>query len=209
MPRGLPRGTIRRWADGPAILRAMPNTGHADLVLTGGRLFTADAARTWAEAVAVKDGRIVALGGDRDVRSLIGPGTRNIELRGRTVTPGFQDAHVHPIHGGLARLRCNLHDTRGRDACLATVAAYAAANPDVPWIVGGGWTLSGFPGGEPHRDGLARIAPDRPVFLANRDGHDAWVNSRALELGRLADRRGGPGCSGAGQYLQGRPAPPQ
>ncbi|MBE0528367.1 MAG: amidohydrolase, partial [Thermoleophilia bacterium] len=62
----------------------MTNAQHADLVLTGGRLFTADAAKTWTEALAVKDGRITAVGGDRDVRSLIGPGTRHVELRGRT-----------------------------------------------------------------------------------------------------------------------------
>ena len=160
----------------------MPNTQHADLVLTGGRIFTADAAKTWAEALAVKDGRIIAVSGDGDVRSLIGPGTRHVGLRGRTVTPGFQDAHVHPTHGGLARLRCELHDVRGRDACLDVVAAYAAANPDVPWILGGGWTLSDFPGGRPHRHDLDRVAPDRPVFLVNRDGHDAWANSKALEV---------------------------
>ncbi|MHB8892893.1 MAG: amidohydrolase [Candidatus Limnocylindrales bacterium] len=158
----------------------MSNTEHADLVLTGGCIFTADAARSWAEALAVKGGRIVAVGGDRDVRSLIGPGTRHVELRGRTVTPGLQDAHVHPPLAGLARIRCELHDTRGRDACLDIVAAYAAANPDVPWILGGGWTLSDFPGGTPRREDLDRIVPDRPVFLQNRDGHDAWANTEAL-----------------------------
>ena len=150
----------------------MSNAEHADLVLTGGRIFTADAAKTWAQAMAVKDGRIVAVGGDRDVRSLIGARTRHIQLRGRTVTPGFQDAHVHPPMAGLARIRCELHDTRGRDAYLEIIAAYAAANPDVPWILGGGWTLSDFPGGRPGREDLDRIVPDRPVFLQNRDGHD-------------------------------------
>jgi predicted amidohydrolase YtcJ len=163
-------------------LGAMSNAQHADLVLTGGRLFTADAAKTWAEALAVKDGRIVAVGGDRDVRSLIGPGTRHVELRGRTVTPGFQDAHVHPPMAGLARIRCELHDARGKDAYLDIVAAYAAAHPDVPWILGGGWTLSDFPGGRPRREDLDRIVADRPVFLVNRDGHDAWANSKALEI---------------------------
>ncbi len=164
------------------MLRAMTHADHADLVLTGGRIFTADAAKTWAEALAVKGGRIVAVGGDRDVRSRIGPGTRHVELHGRTVTPGFQDAHVHPTHGGLARLRCELHDTRGTEACLEVVAAYAATHPDVPWIQGGGWTLPDFPGGLPRREDLDRIVGDRPVFLVNRDGHDAWVNSNALEI---------------------------
>jgi predicted amidohydrolase YtcJ len=154
---------------------------HADLILTGGRIFTGDAAKTWAEALAVRGNRIVAVGADRDVRPLIGPGTRVIELRGRTVTAGFQDAHVHPTHGGLARIRCELHDARGKDEYLRLIAEYAAANPDREWILGGGWSLADFPGGLPRREDLDRVVPDRPVFLPNRDGHDAWVNSAALE----------------------------
>jgi len=154
---------------------------HADLILTGGRIFTGDAAKTWAEALAVRGNRIVAVGADRDVRPLIGPGTRVIELRGRTVTAGFQDAHVHPTHGGLARIRCELHDARGKDEYLRLIAEYATANPDREWILGGGWSLADFPGGLPRREDLDRVVPDRPVFLPNRDGHDAWVNSAALE----------------------------
>ena len=77
----------------------------ADLVLRGGRIATMDAARRWATALAVQGARIVAVGPDAVVHDRIGPRTRVIELRGRTVTPGFQDAHVHPVHGGLARLR--------------------------------------------------------------------------------------------------------
>jgi predicted amidohydrolase YtcJ len=158
----------------------MPTDATADLVLTGGRIFTADAARTWAEAIAVRGGRIVAVGGDRDVRPLAGPRTRVIELRGRTVTPGFGDAHVHPTHAGLARIRCELHGLRGRDAYLDAIAAYAAAHPDDDWITGGGWSLADFPGGLPRREDLDRVAPGRAVFLPNRDGHDAWVSTEAL-----------------------------
>ena len=155
----------------------------ADLVLTGGRVATMDAARSWASALAVRGGRIVAVGSDAAVGPHIGPSTRVIELRGRTVTPGFQDAHVHPVHGGLARLRCELHDTRGREAYLVAIADYARSHPDEPWIRGGGWYMDDFPGGTPRREDLDAIVPDRPVFLTNRDGHGAWVNSRALEIG--------------------------
>ena len=158
----------------------------ADLVLRGGRVATMDAARRWATALAARDGRIVAVGPDPLVRDLIGPRTRVIDLRGRTVTPGFQDAHVHPIHGGLARLRCDLHDVRGRDGYLEVVADYARTHPDEAWIRGSGWYMDDFPGGTPHRDDLDAIVPDRPIFLTNRDGHGAWVNSRALELAGLS-----------------------
>lgn len=160
----------------------MQTAEHADLVLTGGQVFTADGAGTWARAVAVRGERILAVGTDAAVREHIGPATRVIALRGRTVAPGFGDSHVHPVMGGLARLRCELHDARGAEDYLGIIAAYAAAHPDAAWILGGGWSLADFPGGLPRREDLDRVVPDRPVFLPNRDGHDAWVNSRALAL---------------------------
>ncbi len=160
----------------------MPNADAADLVLRGGRIFTADAAGTWARALAVRGGRLAAVGTDAEATTLAGPHTRVIDLRGRTVTPGFGDSHVHPPMGGLARIRCELHDSRGRDEYLGIVGAYATAHPEAGWILGGGWSLPDFPGGLPRREDLDRLVPDRPVFLPNRDGHDAWVNSKALEL---------------------------
>ena len=158
----------------------------ADLVLNGGRIATMDAARSFASALAVRAGRIVAVGPDASVAANIGPSTRVIHLRGRTVTPGFQDAHVHPIHGGLARLRCELHDTRGREAYLRVIAEYVRTHPDETWIRGGGWYMDDFPGGTPRREDLDTIVPDRPVFLTNRDGHGAWVNSKALALAGIS-----------------------
>jgi predicted amidohydrolase YtcJ len=154
----------------------------ADLVLTGGRIATMDPARSWASALAVRDGRIVAVGPDAAVSPHIGPSTRVIALRGRTVTPGFQDAHVHPIHGGLAMLRCELHEDRLSAAPYDRIAEYAASHPDETWIRGGGWYMGAFEGGTPRREDLDRIIPDRPAFLTNRDGHGAWVNSKALEI---------------------------
>lgn len=160
----------------------MSDDRPADLVLTGGRLATMDAARSWAGALAVRDGRIIAVGTDAAVRGLIGASTRVIELRGRTVTPGFQDAHVHPVHGGLAMLRCDLHEDAQSGPGYDKIDAYARSHPDEPWIRGGGWYMAAFEGGTPRREDLDRIVPDRPVFLTNRDGHGAWVNTRALEL---------------------------
>lgn len=184
----------------------MPNETAADLVLTGGRIFTADAAKTWAEALAVRGGRIAAVGGDRDVRPLVGPGTRVIELRGRTVTPGFGDSHVHPPMAGLARIRCELHGLHGLDTYLAAVAAYAAANPDVDWITGGGWSLADFPGGLPRREDLDRVCPDRPVFFPNRDGHDAWVNSAALARAGITAETADPGDGRIARDPDGTPS---
>ena len=157
---------------------------YADLVFTGGaaggRVFLADAARSTAHAVAVTDGRISAVG--HDLSALIGPGTEVVDLAGGLLVPGFQDAHVHPVWGGLDMLRCDLSALATRDEYLARIAEYAAAHPDDEWILGGGWQMSAFPGGTPTAADLDTVLPDRPAFLPNRDGHGAWVNSRALAL---------------------------
>jgi predicted amidohydrolase YtcJ len=158
----------------------VPST--ADLVLTGGRVLTMDPGRESAEAVAVAGGRIVAVGRSTEVRSLIGPRTRVVELGGRTLLPGFQDAHVHPVMA-VGMLGCSLHDVAPTVAAYGdAIAVYAADHPDLEWIRGEGWYMAAFPGGTPRRDDLDRAVPDRPAFFENRDGHGAWANSRALAL---------------------------
>ena len=154
----------------------------ADLLLTGGAVYTVDAAGTVAEAVAVTTGRITAVGPASELATFAGPATRVVELGGRTVLPGFQDAHLHPLDGGLLSLVCNLHETSSAEDCLVEIGRYAAANPAREWIAGSGWSMDFFPGGNPDKARLDAVVPDRPVYLENRDGHTAWVNSRALEV---------------------------
>ncbi len=160
----------------------MGTNGHADLIFVNGEVYTVDAARTWARAVAVRDGAIVAVGTDDEVADLRGDRTEVIDLAGRMLLPGFQDAHVHPVGGGLDMLQCNLNDHGSKQAYLETISAYAEDHPGEPWILGGGWAQDVFPRGCPHKDDLDTVVPDRPVFLPNRDGHGAWVNSKALEI---------------------------
>ena len=154
----------------------------ADLVLTGGRVMTMDAVRRSAEAVAVRDGRIVAVGRSADVRPFIGSRTRVVQLARRTVLPSFQDAHVHPIMA-VGLLQCPLYDlSPTTEAYVEAIAACATGHPDLDWVRGEGWYMAAFPGGTPRREQLDRAVPDRPAFFLNRDGHGAWVNSRALAL---------------------------
>lgn len=166
-----------------------------DFVLTGGSIFTADAALTVAEAVAVHDGRIAWVGPAAQAAAQIGPGTRVLELEGRTVLPGFQDAHCHPAEGGVESRRCTLNDAYSREACLETIAHYAAEHPELEWVVGSGWSIDSFERGTPSRADLDAILPDRPAYFDNRDGHGAWVNSRALAragiTGETPDPSGG------------------
>ncbi|MBX7468040.1 amidohydrolase [Streptomyces sp. MAG02] len=156
----------------------------ADLVLTGGPVLTLDAARSRATTVAVTGDRITAVGHD-EVRELIGPKTQVVDLAGKLLIPGFQDAHVHPVSAGIELARCDLTGLRTATETLDAVRAYADAHPEQEWITGGGWSMEAFEGGSPTRDLLDRVVPDRPVYLPNRDHHGAWVNSRALAAAGL------------------------
>lgn len=160
---------------------------HADLVFTGGPVFTANTVRSRARSVAVKDGRIVAVGGD-EIGDLVGPSTEIVDLHGRMLIPGFQDAHVHPVWGGLDMLRCDLAELATAPEYLDAIGRYVAEHPADEWILGGGWQMSAFPGGTPTAEALDAVTGDRPAFFPNRDGHGAWVNSAALRLAGI-DRR--------------------
>ena len=132
-------------------------------------------------AVAVRGGRIVAVGSDSEIKSFAGTRTETVDLRGRMLLPGFQDGHIHPASGGLERTRCDLNVARTPSAYLAAIASYAATT-DAPWILGGGWSMEAFPGGCPTAAELDTVVADRPVFLPNRDHHSAWVNTAALKI---------------------------
>ncbi|MFE2015071.1 amidohydrolase [Streptomyces sp. NPDC059491] len=156
----------------------------ADLVFTRGPVFTADPARTRATSLAVVGERIAAVGHD-EVRDLIGPGTEVVDLTGKLLLPGFQDAHIHAVGGGKELAECDLTGTVGVAEYLERIRAYAEAHPDKAWITGGGWSMESFDGGMPTRQLLDSVVSDRPVLLSNRDHHGAWANSRALELAGL------------------------
>jgi predicted amidohydrolase YtcJ len=186
-------------------VRPDPSEPSADLVLLGGRIETMDPRRPRAVALAAKDGRIVAVGEDPEVRRWIGRPTRVVDLRGRTVTPGFGDAHVHTVSSGLERLRCDLSGLRGLDRYLEAVVSYGAAHPDEPWIVGGGWSMADFPGGIPTAVDLDRVVPDRPIYLESRDGHTAWVNTRGLEVAGITSTTVDPADGRIERAADGRP----
>jgi predicted amidohydrolase YtcJ len=156
-------------------------TTEADLLIVGAPVYTADPARPWADAVAVRAGRVAAAGPEREVAALRGPATRVLRLDGGLVLPGFQDAHVHTAAGGLELAQCDLHEVEP-EGYAAAVARYAAGHPGVPWVLGGGWVMDAFGTAGPHLATLDAVVADRPVLLESTDGHSAWVNSRALEL---------------------------
>lgn len=152
---------------------------QADLLFADGPVLTPDGPTT--TSVAVVGDRIIAVG-DTAARELTGPRTEVVNLAGRLLLPGFQDAHIHPVPAGLELTQCDLTGARTAGETLAAVRGYADAHPDREWITGGGWSMEAFEGGTPAKGLLDALVPDRPIYLLNRDHHGAWVNSRALEL---------------------------
>ncbi|MET7542734.1 amidohydrolase family protein [Streptomyces sp. NPDC005507] len=169
----------------------MPDTAPADLVFTGGPVHTFSPARSRATSVAVRGERIVAVGHD-EVRELVGPATEVVDLKGKLLIPGFQDAHAHPVGGGLELGQCDLSGATTLDEYRSRISAYAQAHPDTEWITGGGWSMEAFPGGLPTAAELDALVPDRPAYLVNRDHHGAWVNSRALQAAGIDARTPDP-----------------
>ena len=155
----------------------------ADTVFTNGYVYTVDADRSLAEAVAVTDGNIIYVGANAGAADHIGANTKVIDLKGRMMLPAFQDSHIHPIGAGIEASACDLNGLNDLAAYRSVIGEYASANPDIEWITGGGWAMSVFgPGGSPSKTVIDELVPDRPVFLSSQDGHSGWANSRALEI---------------------------
>jgi predicted amidohydrolase YtcJ len=155
----------------------------ADLALRNGAIYTVDGARSWAETVAIDDGRIVYVGTDAGAKDWIGPQTQVVDLKGRMVVPGFQDVHIHPISGGIEANGCDLNAATTVEEYLAVIKKYADEHPEELWIKGGGWSMASFgPGALARKELIDAVVPDRPVILWSRDGHTTWVNSKALEV---------------------------
>jgi predicted amidohydrolase YtcJ len=180
--------------------------GQADLVLTGGKIRSPAHPSGFVQALAVRGGLICSVGTDEEIREVTGPRTRVVDLGGRLAVPAFGDAHVHAAAGGLESLRCNLAGLRTRQESLAVVARHCAGLGPGDWVLGGGWTMSAFPGGLPTAADLDPVAGGRPAFLPNRDHHSAWVNTAALERAGVDERTPDPPDGRIERDAAGRPA---
>jgi predicted amidohydrolase YtcJ len=184
-----------------AVLFVVPSIASAqqqvaDLVVTGARIYTVDDTRPVAEAMAVRDGRIVFVGSDRGALTFRGANTRLLELNGHTVIPGMIDAHAHLDGLGTALRTVDLVGTRSYDEVIARVAARARELPAGSWVVGRGWDQNQWGDTRfPAHDALSRAVPAHPVYLTRVDGHAALVNEAALRAAEVtattADPDGG------------------
>jgi predicted amidohydrolase YtcJ len=147
------------------------------ILFTNGSVFVGGGFAPRGTNVLISGDRITAVGTTVELQ-----GAEIVDLDGGTLLPGFIDSHAHPVFGGMQLLGCDLTAATDPAWYLRIIDRFARENPDREWITGGGWSLPAFPGGIPTRQALDSVVSDRPVFLQNRDGHGAWVNSKALEL---------------------------
>jgi predicted amidohydrolase YtcJ len=155
---------------------------YADRIFRDAPVYTADMRRPWAEAIAVREGRIVYVGDASGLLPFIGPDTEIVSLPHGLILPAFRDGHIHPLTGSLAFLECRLTGPADREAYLTQIARYSRSNEDQPFLRGGGWLPDAFPDRGPSRQDLDAVVSDRPTLLKSMDGHSAWVNTAALTL---------------------------
>jgi predicted amidohydrolase YtcJ len=166
---------------------------QADLVLFNADIHTMDAAAPRVRAIALASHRVLAVGSDADMRSLLAQRGQAIDVRGRTIVPGFTDAHLHFVSYGINLNRIDLANALTLEEALGRVRAQAAETPAGHWLQGHGWDHTLWPGGAfPARQDLDPVAPQHPVFLARKCGHAGWANSRALELAGITSETPDP-----------------
>lgn len=171
----------------------MPHPAPAEVVFRNGVIHPVAKGVPPTDALAVQGDRIVALG--EDAKALEGRGTEVVDLAGGALLPGFQDAHIHAVAGGLQQLGCDLEGVHTLDDYRDRIARHAAAHPEDEWLEGAGWYGDVFVGGYPHREELDRIAPNRAVVMVSHDAHGVWASSEALRRAGIdehtPDPRGG------------------
>ncbi|MFT5112901.1 MAG: putative amidohydrolase YtcJ [Parasphingorhabdus sp.] len=150
-------------------------------LITGGRLFTADADNPWAEAIIIRGSKIDYVGDLSNLPDLSDESVEQIDLQGGLVVPGFVDGHVHVAMTGAAMLKAQLQGAGSLHEILRRVQAWADVNPDEPRVLGTSWVHSDIPDAAPTRQMLDDIVSDRPVYLEAFDYHSSWVNTAALE----------------------------
>jgi len=166
----------------PFVAQGALGASAADEIFSHGRFYTPEG---WAQAVAVKDGVLIAVGTEDAVAKFKGEKTRVVDLHGAAVLPGLHDMHVHPTGAGLTQLACNFPQGSALSTVLAAVKRCAGQHAKGAWIVGGQWDSSSL-GRTPDRQTLDAVSPDNPVALTDISGHSVWANTRALQLAGIA-----------------------
>ncbi len=153
---------------------------YADVILRGGAIHTMDPSRPLAQAVAIAQGRILAVGGERAIAQHAGPKTRIVELEGRMVLPGLHDAHMHPMSAGVWLLRCRLNDALNAAELRRTIKNCAAKSSAKEWFIARGWRDDMLERDSPAR-AFEGIVEQRPAMMLSAQGERMWLNARAFD----------------------------
>lgn len=154
---------------------------YADIVFKNGFIYTVDSSDTKAEALAIKDDKIIFLGNNDEIVNYIDTKTRVIDLKGKLVLPGFIDSHCHAISSFRYFYELNLYGLKTAAEIQAAIKKYLAAHPDARYIKGRGWSNTDFPKTGPDKKIIDEVVKDLPVSFSSEDGHSKWVNSKTLE----------------------------
>jgi predicted amidohydrolase YtcJ len=157
----------------------------ADTVIVNAKVYTVNPGQPWAEAVAVREGRVLFVGSTQDALRHKASGTQVIDAGGRLVLPGIEDSHVHFVSGSSNLSKIDLAGIKTVEEIQAKIRAFAQEHPEASWVQGRGWMYPVFPGNMPHKRYLDEVVPDRPAYMRCADGHSSWVNSRALALAKI------------------------
>ena len=157
--------------------------GTSKIILRNGKVFTADASIPWAESIVIQGNEFTAVGKDVDIKPFMSPDVEIIDLCGKVVLPGFNDAHTHYIGALIHEAAAfDLHGVQSISAAQERLRRFSFEHPDRDWLYGLRWDINKFEGGRfPTRDDLDRVESQRPIAIRDIDGHSAWVNTRALE----------------------------
>src|SRR5260221_9769638 len=170
----------------PPLMASDPPAHPADVMITNARIYTVNPQQKWAESIAVRGVKIIAVGERKQVEALRGPATKVIDAQGRLLLPGFTDCHIHFMDGSLGLTRVDLNGATTVAEIQKRVKAYADSHPARPndaWIQCMGWTYPTFaPSALPNKKILDDILPYPPVYLVAFDGHSSWANSKALAM---------------------------
>ena len=178
------------------IFTDIPNTyakAVSNLILINAKIYTVNDQQPWAEALVISDGDIIFVGNNHDALNYKNSRSQIKDLQGKMLLPGFHDIHVHPVHGGVTYLQCNLSGIKGLENLLIKIQSCADNNPDSDWVLGGGWAIDNFAANTlPDKALLDQIITNKPIALKSSDGHSLWVNSRALKISKISAKTKDP-----------------
>ncbi|REG84491.1 amidohydrolase [Algoriphagus antarcticus] len=162
-----------------------PTENPPALILHNAKIWTGENESSFVEAIAIRDSLIVATGDSESILALAGPETQVLDLDGKLVTAGFNDAHIHFLSGSMGLTQVELSGAETFEAAIASTLKFIADNPEKEWITGRGWQYTFFESGLPDHQSMKVLDIDRPVFIRAYDGHSAYANPKALELAGL------------------------